>query len=254
LETYSSSAPFPHLVLDNIFEASILDALIDELPSLDSDCWVHDRKERIVKSNIRSAVDLGSRAFDFLAVLNSAGFLYFLTEITGLKALLPDPYLTGAGYSVMQNGGKFDVHADRNTDHYSGLERRIVMLIYLNREWTPENGGQLEIWDKEGKACVKSIDPIFNRTVIFEIADSNFHAVRPVVTQANRARLCFTSYFHTAGRDVVPHYSIYAPALYQESHPPERAKAAILKGLLRDATPPFLYRKLQHLRGRSAAQ
>ncbi len=241
LSDYRSSQPFPHLVLDNLFSGEMLDSLIEELPPFSSEKWVHERQETLVKSNLRSATDLGDEAFRFASVLHSAGFLYFLTSITGIKALLPDPYLSGAGYHVVPEGGKFDVHADRNTDHYSGLERRLAMLVYLNKSWTPELGGQLELWNQDGSHCEKVIDPLFNRTVIFEIGDKNFHAVRPVIQGTGFKRTSFAIYFHTVGKGLVLHNSLYAPKIFQDKEP-------VLRRVAMDVLPPIFLRTLRRLR------
>ena len=93
LEDYRTAHPFPYLVLDNIFPSERLDALLNELPPPSSPKWVNERHDRMIKSNLRSAVDLSDEAFRFAATLHSASFLYFLSEITGIEALLPDPYL-----------------------------------------------------------------------------------------------------------------------------------------------------------------
>ena len=114
---YKHAQPFPHLVLDNLFPNEILEPVLAELPPASSEKWVNERDPLMIKSNLRSAVDLEEHGYAFASILHSAAFLYFLSEITGIKALLPDPYLGGAGYHVMHEGGKFEVHADRNTDY-----------------------------------------------------------------------------------------------------------------------------------------
>jgi Rps23 Pro-64 3,4-dihydroxylase Tpa1-like proline 4-hydroxylase len=237
-EDFHSATPFPHLVLDNFFPAATLEALLDELPALSSNKWVHENREQFVKYNLRSATDLGQEAFYFASVLHSAAFLYLLGEITGVRALLPDPYLSGGGYHVVPEGGKFDVHADRNTDQNSGLLRRLAMLIYLNKDWKPEYGGQLELWDQEGTQCQKVVEPLFNRVVMFEIGDKNFHAVRPVTKGSGFKRRSFALYFHTVGDDVKSHDSVYLPRLYQ-------SRDQVFRHLVRQSLPPFLFKMLQ---------
>jgi Rps23 Pro-64 3,4-dihydroxylase Tpa1-like proline 4-hydroxylase len=237
-DDYRSGQPYPHLVLDNLFPAEILDKVLAESTSLSKSKWVHEDLARMIKSNLRSAVDLDEEAFRFTAFLHSAGFLYFLSECTGIQALLPDPYLTGAGFHMIGEGGRFDVHADRNTDHHSGMLRRIVMLIYLNKCWKPEYGGQLELWDTNGVRCEKSIEPIFNRTVIFQIGDNNFHAVRPVAPGRGITRRSFAAYFHTVGESVITHETIFAPPVFQGKMQP-------YKKILRETLPPVLYRALK---------
>lgn len=241
LQEYNSARPFPHLVLDNLFPSDVLDSLLNELPPVASPKWVNERHDRMIKSNLRSAVDLGDEANKFASMLHSAGFLYFLSEITGVHALLPDPYLSGAGYHVIPEGGKFDVHADRNTDHFSGLERRLAMLVYLNKSWNPDYGGQFELWNENGTQREKVVQPDFNRTMIFEIADKNFHAVRPVTGSHGRKRISFAVYYHTVGKNVAQHNSLFAPELYQ-------LKGHRARQVARDTLPPFLFRALKGLK------
>jgi hypothetical protein len=241
LEDYRTAQPFPHVVLDNLFSSDTLDSLLEELPPASSPKWVNERHDRMIKSNLRSAVDLSDRSFLFAATLHSASFLYFISEITGIQALLPDPYLSGAGYHVIPSGGKFDVHADRNMDHFSGLERRLAMLVYLNKAWEPQFGGQLELWNQDATRCEKVIEPIFNRTVIFEIADKNFHAVQPVNDRSGRKRISFAVYYHTVGRNVAFHSSLFAPEIYQ-------GKGQHIRQAARELLPPVLFRGLKRLK------
>lgn len=241
LEDYRTARPFPHLVLDDLFSTETLNSLLDELPPASSPKWVNERHDQMIKSNLRSAVDLSDQAFLFAATLHSASFLYFISEITGIQALLPDPYLSGSGYHVIPPGGKFDVHADRNMDHFSGLERRLAMLIYLNKSWDPQFGGQLELWNQDGTRCERVIEPIFNRTVIFEIADKNFHGVRPVTERSGRKRISFAVYYHTVGRNVAFHSSLFAPQIYQ-------GKGRYLRQVARELLPPLLFRGVKRLK------
>ena len=240
-QRYKNAVPFPHLVIDNLFPTETLEDMLEELPPLTDDKWVHDRNAQSVKSNFRSAVDLGPRGYQFAAFLNSAGFLYLLSEMTGIWGLLGDPYLGGAGYHVVPAGGKFEIHADRNTDMNTGLFRRLAMLTYLNHDWDPALGGQLELYNDDATKCEKVVEPIFNRTLIMEIGDKNFHAVRPVLSDT-RSRMSFATYYHTVGeKDFKAHSSIYAPTFYQQKEPLGRR-------LVKDLLPPIMLRALKSVK------
>ena len=178
---YRSARPFPHLVLDNLFSEDLLDDVVHEMLPPGEANWVNHDDDHIRQFNLRSAVDLGESGDQLVAFLHSAKFLFFLSEITGIWELLPDPYLQGAGYHLIPRGGKLDVHVDRNTAYSSGLIRRLSLLIYLNKDWKSEYGGQLELWSKDGKRREVIIEPTFNRTAIFEITDENYHGVPSVV-------------------------------------------------------------------------
>jgi hypothetical protein len=240
---YATARPFPHLILDGLFSDESLKDLISEIPSLRDDRWVHHEERRLTKSNLRSAVDLGEIGYQHLSFLHSAAFLYLLAELTGIWHMVPDPYLSGAGYHVVPAGGRFDVHADRNVDHNTGLTRRLAMITYLNKNWRPEYGGQLELWSTDASKCQVVVEPVFNRTILFEVADQNFHGVRPVEKEGVE-RKSFATYFHTVGlsdgKASAPHNSIYAPTFYRKR--PE------LKEIVFDCIPPLLLRGIQRIR------
>lgn len=232
---YQNAKPYRHLVLDNMFSSSTLDGILEEMPDWNSKTLVHQREDYLTKASLRSAVDMGNRTFDFVSAIHSASFLYLVSQITGIEALLPDPYMSGAGLTIMPEGGRFAVHADRNTDHYCGLKRRLVMLLYLNKQWNSDLGGQLELWDTSATACQKTVTPDFNRVVFFEVTDVNFHAVRPVTKGCGRVRRSLTVYYHTIDSQVVLHNSIYAPKYLQKKEP-------FLRRASREVLPPFVYR------------
>jgi len=211
---YKSARPFPHVVIDNMFDDELLDQLVDEMPSLNTDKFMYYEDGHLTQYGLRSAAALGETGFQLISFLHSASFLYFLSEITGIRELLPDPYLQGGGYHVMPSGGKFDVHADRNTAYETGLARRLSLIIYLNKSWRHEYGGQFELWNRDGSRQEAVVEPLFNRTVIFEIADQNFHGVpAPITAPQGRSRSSFVVYYHTAqALNAVPHSSLFPSA------------------------------------------
>ena len=81
------------------------------------------------------------------------------------------------------------------------LDRRVNVLIYLNKNWKEEYGGQLELWDKDMKKCKKKIVPIFNKMVIFSTNDfSNHGHPNPVTCPDNHSRKSIALYYFSKGR------------------------------------------------------
>jgi hypothetical protein len=245
-EKYAKAKPFPHLLMQNLFPERMLDALVAEMPSMNGSKWVEENDRRLMKYNLRSAVDLGETGYQMAAFLNSAGFLYLLSEITGIWNLLPDPYLQGAGYHMIPKGGHFAIHADRNTAYETGLTRRLALLIYLNKNWKHEYGGQLELWSTDATRCEVVVEPNFNNTILFEITDQNFHGVPATVDCPDgRARCSFVVYYHTAavndGKNIAPHTSVYAPDIYQP-------KRSLFRRFAKEVTPPAVHRALHLLK------
>jgi hypothetical protein len=148
----------------------------------------------------------------------------------------------------MRRGMFMEVHSDRNVAYDTGLTRRLAMIIFLNRDWKSEYAGQLELWNHQGTGREVSIEPLFNRTVLFEVADPNYHGVpAPLNCPENRARHSFIVYYHTVGgkdgKHPSPHTSVFAPSAYQK-------RSRTLRKLIKNITPPFLLRAAKRLLGR----
>jgi Rps23 Pro-64 3,4-dihydroxylase Tpa1-like proline 4-hydroxylase len=106
-------------------------------------------------------------AKNILNALSSYEVLNYLETLTGINGLIPDPYFHGAGLQQTMNGGSLGIHIDFNKYEKLKLDRRLNVLIYLNKDWNEEWGGHLELWNNNITKCVKKTAPEFNRCVIF---------------------------------------------------------------------------------------
>lgn len=94
------------------------------------------------------------------------------------------------------------MHADFNYHKKLNLERRINILIYLNKDWKAEYGGQLELWDNDMKNCIVSTVPEFNRCVIFNTTSESMHGnPQPVNHPESMPRRSIALYYYTATWD-----------------------------------------------------
>ena len=66
--------------------------------------------------------------------LGIEGTLLFLERLTGIEGLIPDPYFVGGGLHQIESGGKLDIHVDFNRLEKTNLDRRLNLLIYLNKD------------------------------------------------------------------------------------------------------------------------
>ncbi|MBS1624221.1 MAG: 2OG-Fe(II) oxygenase [Bacteroidetes bacterium] len=133
--------------------------------------------------------------------LNSQPFLDFLTELTGIENLLPDPSLAGGGYHEIKPGGFLKIHSDFNKHPVYKLDRRLNVLIYLNKDWKEEYGGHFELWDTDMTHCVTKIAPLFNTMALFSTTSRSYHGHPNVLTcPPDRSRKSIALYYYTNGR------------------------------------------------------
>jgi hypothetical protein len=236
---FKNAVPFPHVVMDGLFSSELLDPLLAEMNAMRPEQWMVVEKESAERFlRMRSVAELGENGIKVLALAHSPAFLYLLSEITGVWQLLPDPYLQGAGYASMRHGDFFNLHSDRSVAYETGLTRRLAMIVFLNKSWKREYNGQLELWNAEATKCEVTIEPVFNRTIVFEVANPNFHGVpSPIACPLDQSRQSFMIYYHTVGIDqqfnVRPHSSIFAPQIH-------RTNRILMRNIAREVTPPVL--------------
>lgn len=201
-ETYANAKPFPSIVIEDFVNPELLAACLEYFPSepdpdTSSFDGMHERRKRgFLPERLHPYVRSIFYAF------NSRPFIEFLEGLTGIAGLIPDPYFGGGGFHEVRQGGFLDIHADFNLHPILKLERRINVLIYLNRDWRAEYGGALELWAGENGPCIRKVVPEFNRAVIFSTTSESYHGnPEPVRHPQGLARRSIALYYYTATWD-----------------------------------------------------
>ena len=208
-EDYRGAKPFPHIQLDGLFAPDLLDRAIAELPIVARWARYDTANERkVVCSDLRA---FGPAGETLVHALNSAPFVRFLERLTGIAGLIPDPHLHAAGYMKVPPGGFLGLHYDFSTQQELRLDRRINVLLYLNRDWRTEWGGQLELHSNDpldsARHQVVEIEPLFNRLAIFNTPEALHGHRRRIACPPDRARLCLSWYYYTA--PPVPNWALH---------------------------------------------
>ena len=205
---YAAAEPFPHIVIDELLPPTLVRHLVERFPDLgerpgqeavsatmDDGRPAQARKRWISRE---SAVDLAIRCMYW--ELNSGSFLAFLERLTGIRALLPDPYLQGGGLHETHRGGFLQVHADFNRHREMRLDRRLNLLIYLNPTWGDGWGGELELWSADMTRCVQRVAPLGGRCVVFSTSETSFHGhPQPLQCPDGTARRSLAMYYYVKG-------------------------------------------------------
>ncbi|QKR99449.1 2OG-Fe(II) oxygenase [Sphingomonas sp. CL5.1] len=197
-ESYRTAAPFPHIVIDDFLDKSLLRNVAAHYPPIDKQQFFDRDQERFKYQFQPAAID-DPVALNLLAELNSEAFISFLEKMTGIEGLIPDPYFVGGGLHLTRKGGHLGVHADFNLHNILKLERRLNLLVYLNDDWDEAWGGSLELWDRQMKACEVRVAPDLGRAVVFSTSLDSFHGhPDPLACPDHRDRRSIATYYYTA--------------------------------------------------------
>ena len=208
-ESYVGAEPFPHIVIEDLISSETLDQVLRRFPNAaDQLNWRRilaknpaGETAQFNKQGLPNVSEMAPVIRQLVWELNSGSFIRSLEMLTGIKNLLPDPALRGGGIHQILPGGILGVHADftRHVDY--DMDRRINVLLYLNKDWKDEYEGHLELWDQSVSRCVKRIRPTGGRCVIFNTDDDSFHGhPKPLACPEGMTRKSIALYYYTIGR------------------------------------------------------
>ncbi|MDP4148427.1 MAG: 2OG-Fe(II) oxygenase [Bacteroidota bacterium] len=223
---YQSASPYPHIVLENFLDPDTLDECIGEFNKLnETDGWINYKHYNEKKRGLNKLDILPETIKETINELNSPEFLDFLSALTGIKGLMKDDYLEGGGIHQSGRGGFLNIHADFTVHpHHRNWQRRVNVLVYLNKGWKEEWGGKLELWDKKMNACEEKVLPVFNRCVIFNTDADSFHGhPEPMTCPEDRFRRSIALYYYT--EEDKP----FRRATYYQARPGEGKKKLFVK-------------------------
>jgi Rps23 Pro-64 3,4-dihydroxylase Tpa1-like proline 4-hydroxylase len=192
---FQAAEPFQHLVVDGLLRLS--PSAASAFPDISWPWWNELGGHYHQNKRYCSDLDLIPEPFRALIrELSEPRFLRVLEQITGIRQLLPDPYLIGGGLHVSGSGGILRPHTDFHYYRALNLYRRINVLVYLNDGWSLEDGGCLSLFDTHVRA-VRTVVPDWGRVVIFRTDDQSVHGF-PVPVAEGKWRRSVALYYYTA--------------------------------------------------------
>jgi len=196
---FASASPFPHVVVDGLVRGDP-EVIAASFPSESWTGWTTRFRDRY-QTGKRTCEDLEAIPGQLRAIideLQSPGFLEVVEAITGIDAVIPDPYLSGGGLHLSGPGGLLEPHTDFHVYPRLHLYRQVNVLLYLNPTWEPDWGGCLELFaDDAAEVSEVQVVPTFGRCVIFRTDDRSVHGF-PGRIADGRYRKSIALYYYTA--------------------------------------------------------
>jgi Rps23 Pro-64 3,4-dihydroxylase Tpa1-like proline 4-hydroxylase len=245
--SYAAAAPFPHLVLDDFMNPRVLDAVLEEFPKPSQIRWEQFDNAREIKLASAKETSFGPVTRLLFYHLNSITFLEFLSGVTGIENLIPDPSFDGGGLHQIVRGGKLGIHADFNRHPKYGLDRRLNVILYLNKNWSEEYGGHLELWNRSMTRCEAKVLPVFNRMVIFGTTDFTYHGhPDPLQCLDGMTRKSLALYYFSNGRPAEEVTGVHS-TIFRDRHVGEfkQSMRQRMRTLAKDLLPPIVARRFR---------
>ena len=213
---YQNAKPCPHIYFDDFLPEGVAQKVFEEFPNPDDKIWTRNYSdEHQYKMACEDPTKFPPSIRETLEQLNSSEFIDFLEKLTGIEGLIPDPHYRGGGLHQIIPGGFLKVHVDFNWHKRLKLERRLNLLLYLNKNWKDEYGGHFELWNKEMTQAEVKILPKFNRIALFSTSEDSFHGhPDPITCPDGMTRKSLALYYYTSPAQekdamAMPHSTIF---------------------------------------------
>lgn len=247
-EEYKSNRPFPHIYFDNFLPDETAAAALREFPEPKQLAWSEFNNPNERKLAFDVVEKLPPSVRDVLYFLNSRPMIEFLEVLTGISGMIPDPYYVGGGLHQIKRGGKLGVHADFNFHTKLKLDRRINVLIYMNKDWKEEYGGHFELWNRDMSQAEQKILPVFNRCAIFSTTSFSFHGhPTPLSCPPERTRKSIATYYYSNGRPEDEAGELHSTLFQQPAEAQRPIRNAVGK-VVHAITPPIVLDTIKRVR------
>lgn len=240
-----AAAPFPHLVLENLFHPALLELVLEEFDMRADAGWCDVQSSYESTRRSMLGANLGPASQLYFDTASAGWFTAWLSDVTNRPYLLPDPQRFGGGLHESRTGGSFAVHRDFNLHPHVGLKNEMVFITYLNRGWQREWGSTLELWDARKENCVTRVMPEFGHTLLMPHGPASFHGhPEPLNAPDGRPRRSVAAYYYTSPQAAKTDTD-ESISIFMKPRRLDKAKAAI-----RALTPPIAWNMARKIRGR----
>jgi hypothetical protein len=206
-DSFVHASPFKHTAIENFLEPDFAERLLADFPVFDPALAANEIYGGAWGKAVNTKIRQISPAYEELyELIDSAEFLDFMSQVSGIPGLLPDPTHYGGGTHENRHGQDLDPHVDFNYDEPQKLHRRLNLIVYLNKGWKAEWGGSLEVHSNPRRPSenqIRSFEPFFNRAVLFETNEYSWHGFPKIELpeeERHRSRKSISIYLYTRER------------------------------------------------------
>ncbi len=188
--TSSKEVGVRYCVIDDLLPNDIAERISNSFPNPESMRLMDSFREK--KYTSKSFEKFDPLVSDITFAIQDPRVVKIVEQITGIKEQIPDSSLYAGGLSAMIKGHYLGPHIDNSHDGSRSFYRTLNLLYYVTPNWSLENGGNLELWDKHVLKNA-TIASYFNRMVIMETTPSSWHSVSEVLVE--NVRKCVSNYY-----------------------------------------------------------
>ena len=177
-EQFINNKPFDHIIIPNFLTEEFAELIYSHFPEdVENNKW-HKYYNPIELKYANDDLKNFPRCIKkYFYLLSMSEIIETFQSLSGISELEFDPYLHGAGLHAHPRNGRLDLHLDYEKHPRLNKERRLNIILYMNKGWKKEWNGSTELWDKDATACEAKSEVAFNTAIIFRTNEESWHGM-----------------------------------------------------------------------------
>jgi Rps23 Pro-64 3,4-dihydroxylase Tpa1-like proline 4-hydroxylase len=201
-EQFQKAVPFPYLVIDNFLHESLAENLLADFPDIS---LMHRSHHYLFtqKYELSFWAKTSDLFFHLHQDLLSEQFRAFMCQMSGENVFMDFDFCGELHQGTHKS--YLDMHVDFNLHpKHENWVHKLTLLIYLNKNWKDEYGGQLLLQHND-TSTVHEISPIFNRCVILRSDETTYHGYRQLSLPPDISRKSvLVNFYEQVAADQIP--------------------------------------------------
>ena len=175
---FINNKPFDHIIIPNFLNEEFAELIYANFPEdVANDKWHKYYNPIELKYANDDLKNLPRGIKKYFYLLSMPEIIEKFQALSGISELEFDPYLHGAGLHAHPRNGRLDLHLDYEKHPKLNKERRLNIILYMNKGWKKEWNGSTELWDKDATKCEVKSEVEFNTAIIFRTNEESWHGM-----------------------------------------------------------------------------
>ena len=179
---FLNAEPFENIIIPNFLSTEYAELIYKKFPEdINNGNWHKYCNPLEVKYAFDDIKELPFELKQYFYLLSSGEISTLFSNLCDIPNLEHDPYLHGAGVHLHPKFGRLNMHLDYEKHPYLEKERRLNIILYMNKNWQESWNGETQLWDKDMKQCVVKSQVNFNTAIIFKTNEISWHGVPEII-------------------------------------------------------------------------
>ena len=177
-DKFIKGEPYNNVIIPNFLNDELIEQITEDFPCdfQENEDWFYYNNPLEVKYLNSSIENFPKSIKDLYYILSTNQLVNIFSKISTIRDLEYDTTLYGSSLHSHGRNGRLNLHLDYEKHPIlENKERRLNLILYLNKEWNDEWNGHSELWNENVSECITKHSVKFNSALLFQTNNMTWH-------------------------------------------------------------------------------